>query len=129
MRLPQISRIILEDLPSEVKDWISKVTDPINNFMLTIKNGLNKGITVNENLAGAIKTLTVSGNAVAFSYASSRPPQVVLLGSWINLTTTSWTPTGGISIKWEYSKGQISCTFYGMASADKYEITLLILDD
>ncbi len=129
MRLPQISRIITEDLPAEVKDWVAKIVDPINNFMLTIKNGLNKGITVNENLSGSIKSFQLSGGTLTFSYGSSRPPQIVVLGSWTNLSDSSWTPTSGIGLKWSYTNEVITCTFYGMDATDKYSVTLIILDD
>lgn len=129
MRLPQIARIIVEDLPSNIQDWITKVTNPINSFMLSIKNGLNKGITVNDNLSGAIKTLEVSNNAIKFSYISNRPPKIVCVGGWIDRTDTTWTPSTGVCVDWEYADNEISCTFYGLNTAHKYYVNLIILDD
>ena len=139
MRLPSFTRIVREDLPSEVQSWIDKLINPLNSFMLTIRNGLNKGLTVNDNLGGAVKTVTVRGGAVEFAYSTSRPPKAVILGSWRNTTTSTWTPTSGvvdavtvtsgITLSWYYTEGKISCTFYGLSSTDTYEVTLLILED
>jgi hypothetical protein len=130
MRLPQTVRIITEDLPNEVTKWVGKLVDPLNNFMLTMRNGLNKGITVNDNMAGSIKTYTVIGNSLTFEYKSSRRPSVVLLGGWVDLTINTWTPTTLPGIcKWDYANEKLNCTFLGLDSTHRYLITLLILDD
>lgn len=128
MRIPPFTRIIFEDFSKEVQSWIGKLVEPINSFMLTMRNGLNKGITVNDNMAGAVKSLSVSGNSIRFAYDGI--PKAVILGSWQDVTLSSWTPpTGGISLSWIYGDGNITCTFYGTNSAHTYNITLLILND
>jgi hypothetical protein len=127
MRLPSYTRIIIENFDKEVQKWIGKLVDPLNNFMLTMKNGLNKGITVNDNLSGLIKTFTVSNNSVSFSYSSSRRPQVVLIGSVVCLDS-GWVPSPW-SHTWSYADGAITCTFYGLDNTKDYSITLVVLDD
>ncbi len=126
MRLPSISRIVVDQLPKDVQKWIGLVVDPLNSFMLTIKNGLNKGITINDNLSGAVKTVTVSGNSVEFTYESSRAPKAVIVGNVV--CTSSWTPVAW-SHTWNYSTGIINCTFYGLDSTKKYQVTFVIFDD
>ena len=129
MRIPSFTRIISEDFDKEVQKWISKLADPLNNFMLTMKNGLNKGMTVNDNMSGAIKTLQVSKGSISFSYESSRQPKTIMLGGWVNLDNSAWAPTGGIGLKWVYGESQVTCTFYGLHATNKYNITLVIFDD
>lgn len=130
MRLPQTVRIITEDLPSEVTKWVGKLVEPLNNFMLTMRNGLNKGVTVNDNMSGSVKSYSVTGNTLTFEYKSARAPKIVLLGGWVDLTTPTWTPTTLPGIcKWSYANERVECTFLGLESTHRYSITLLILDD
>ena len=128
MRIPAYSRILTESLPAEVRKWISLVIDPINSFMLSVKNGLNKGITVNENMAGAIKTVKVTSGAVEFAYTSGSQPQAVIIGRVVDLTTTNDHPTTGVGLTWVYTGTTIACTFYGL-EAHTYNITLVIFDN
>ena len=130
MRIPSFTRIITETLPPEVQKWVGQISEPLNSFMLTMKNGLAKGITINDNLSGALKVLTVTGNVVDFSYVSSRPPKAVILGGWTCTTNATWAPTTvGVSMKWTNTDGAIFCTFYGFDAAEKYTVSLVIFDD
>jgi hypothetical protein len=129
MNIPSSTRILTEALPAEVRKWIAFVIEPINSFMLTIKNGLNKGITINENMAGAIKTVRVSGGAVSFAYTSSSRPQAVLIGNLEDLTTAGDHPGTAIGLKWNYDGSVINCTFYGLEASHNYNITLVIFDN
>jgi hypothetical protein len=147
MRIPSFTRIILEDLSSEAQKLVGPLVNPLNNFMLTIKNGLNKGITINDNLSGALKIVNITGNTTSFSYASTRSPKAVILGGWTDVTDSTWVPvtttfapnpalplvtvtvTSGVSINWTYADGDITITFYGFNSAHKYTVSLVIFDD
>ncbi len=92
MKLPQYSRIAIEELPKEVQKWISLITDPVNSFMLTVKNGLNNGLTVTDNMAGGIKTVSVVGGVAEFSYKSFSQPQAVIVGNIVDVSSPSYTP-------------------------------------
>ena len=130
MKLPSFSRLVIEDMPKDVRGWIDKLLSPLNSFMLNIRSGLNKNITINDNLSGAIKGFNVSGGSTSLRYTSSRPPKAVMLGSWRDLTDSTWTPSNGIALSWTYDgKSELSVTFYGMHATDNYYVTLLILDD
>lgn len=130
MKLPSFTRIIVETFDKEQRSWVSKLAAPLNNFMLTVRNGLDKNITVNDNLSGAIKTVSVVSGAASFKYTSSRPPKCVIIGKWRNITDSTWTPSTGIAVYWTYSaENVINCTFYGLNNTDNYEMNLLILDD
>lgn len=56
MKLPTQKKILREDL-KDAPNWISGVIDPINNFMETVYQTLNKNVT-EENTASQIKELT-----------------------------------------------------------------------
>jgi hypothetical protein len=147
MKLPSYARIISEEIPSEPRKWIGKLIDPLNSFMLSIKNGLNKGLTINDNMSGALKTVTVTNNTVAFSYETNQNPKAVIIGGWSDLTNSAWVPTtytytdtvpdpdvvvvvtSGISLKWSYADSVITCTFYGLDSSHKYNVNLVIFND
>ena len=135
MKLPPITRIIVEDFPSSVQEWISKLIDPLNNFMRVVKTGVDKGITVNDNLSGAIKTITITPTSgglfeAQFVYTSKKPPKVVLIGGWVDKTGTT-TLSSGVTPVWSWNgKDLITITdITGLNDAHKYDITFLILDD
>jgi hypothetical protein len=127
MKIPSFTRILVESLPSDVRKWVSALVDPLNSFMLSMKIGLNKGITINDNLAGAIKTLTVSGGAVEFAYGNN--PKAVIIGNIVDLTTSGDAPTTGVGLSWGFTGTTIACTFHGLETGHKYNITLVIFED
>ena len=129
MKLPSYSRIAIEELPADVRKWASIIIDPVNSFMLSLKSGLNKGLTINENMAGALKTVTVVGGVTEFSYTSSMQPQAVIIGRVTDETAPSEQPTTGVGISWSYTGTTIACTFYGLTAGHKYNITLVIFDN
>ena len=129
MKLPSFTRIILEDLSKEAQKLVGPIVAPLNSFMLSIRNGLDKGLTINDNLSGALKIVTVNNNVVNFSYPSTRLPKAVMLGGWTNTSDSTWTPTTGISLSWYYSQQSVYVTFYGLNTADKYSVSLVIFDD
>jgi len=57
MKLPSQKRILREDL-KDAPSWVDGLIDPINSFMETTYQALNKNIS-SENLAEQIKELTV----------------------------------------------------------------------
>jgi hypothetical protein len=130
MRLPSFTRIVLEDFSKDLQRWLPKLIDPLNNFMLTIRNGLNKGLTINDNMSGAVQTTTLKGDSsAAFSYSTGRQPKAVILGGWSDLTDPSWTPSSGLAVQWTYGEGTITVRVHGLNAAHKYSINLVIFDD
>ena len=57
MKLPPISKIAREDL-SEAPSWINGIITPVNIFMESVYQALNRSITDKENIACHIKELT-----------------------------------------------------------------------
>lgn len=57
MRLPTTKKILREDL-KDAPAWVSGIIDPINSFMETVYQALNKNITFSENIRSYTKDLT-----------------------------------------------------------------------
>jgi len=57
-KLPNISRLVTEDFPKE-SSWIGKLLNPLNTFMVSIYNALNKQLTFNDNMLAMTTTVTV----------------------------------------------------------------------
>ena len=58
MKLPSQKKILREDL-KDAPDWVNGIIEPVNNFMESAYQALNKNITYNENIASQIKELIV----------------------------------------------------------------------
>ncbi len=56
MKLPIIKKISREDL-KDAPSWINQVIDPVNNFMESVYQSLNRNITFSENIASFIKEI------------------------------------------------------------------------
>jgi hypothetical protein len=129
MRLPSFTRIIVEAFDKDVRGMVARIAEPINSFMLTMKNGLNKNITINDNMAGELKSLTVSGMNLDFAYSSTRRPRAVLLGQWKNESSPPGPPEAGVFLEWSYANEVITCKFHGFNTSDSYSVTLVIFED
>jgi len=135
MKLPTISRLVVEDFPKEIQGWVGKLVEPLNTFMTKLKSGLDKGITINDNLSGQIRTLSVknvsASTPVSFSYKSPRPPQIVLVGGFYNKDDPNESLTAAVTCQWFYDgKGAITIKNVSGLTADKtYILSLIILDD
>lgn len=130
MKLTNISRILGEILPTDVQKWIGKVLDPINSFLSQVKTGMDKGLSVNDNLRGAIKTVKVeNGSQATVQYDTGYNPKIIVVGKVEDLTDLSWVPTYHIGVTWRYDGSKLTVTFYGLNNAHSYLINLLILED
>lgn len=123
MKLPSFTRIILEDLSTQAAKLVGPIVAPLNNFMLTIKNGLDKGLTINDNLSGALKIVTTTNNTVNLSYPSNRLPKAVILGGWTDTTDGSWVPKAGFQVSFTAATTDV-CTSYthGLRNGEKVQL-------
>ena len=121
-------KVTIENLPKEVQKWISAIIDPVNTLVGNVQAALQKGLTVKENMRGDIKTVEVIGNFAAFPY-SGKVPKVLLIGGYLDVTDSAWTPTGGLFCTFSYGKNQdLNVTFYGLDATHKYKVNILILE-
>lgn len=136
MKLPTITRLVVEDFSRDIQGWIGKLIEPLNSFMSKVKSGLDKNITVNDNLAGQIKTLTVKAESpfkpLSFSYNSLRGPRCVLIGGYSRRDINTEVLTASVTCQWYYDANRAVITVQnitGLTTDKTYYVTFLILDD
>lgn len=129
-RLPAISRLVIEDFPSE-KSWIGKLIQPLNTFMTEIIQGLNRGLTFSENMFSQIITVKAIGAAsfapVYFKSTIGRPIGIVVL-KYVDAANTPTTNTTAIGLDWSYDFATELVTLNavpGLVNGITYNITLL----
>lgn len=63
-KLPDIKRILKEDLGNDVPEYIDKIIGPVNSLSESVYQALGKQITFADNITSSIKTLEVTTSAV-----------------------------------------------------------------
>jgi len=107
-KIPPLRRMRAEDFPDQ-NEWIGRILEPINTYFEANTAALNKGLTLDDNFAAAIKTVEIDGNfPVRISWDLSVPPKTVLVGA-VRLAsgaTADLFHTPGI--QWSYNQsGQL----------------------
>ena len=137
MRLPEVRRLNREDFPKQ-KDWIGKLLEPLNQFMRTVHQILNKGITIADNMDAYIKEMTFTKLS---TYPSSdtpllfrndlsgyRAPQGVLLLSISESVSNPSVLTDAVTFDWSYDGTNIEINnITGLTNETKYKAKFLIL--
>jgi len=127
-RLPPNQRLSQEDFPDQA-DWIERLIAPINTFMERLTAVLNKGITVNDNMAGAITTVEFNGTwPVKVAWNLSQRPVSVLVGQVSRSDGASFTLTAAVQVQWQFNQsGQLQIdgvTGVTPSSVNKYRVVL-----
>jgi hypothetical protein len=102
-RLPPVQRLSLEDFPDQ-KKWLGKLLSPINQFMESVYQSLNQGLTVKENMAGTLLEVILEGSMPAkAAWSLKSKPVAVLLGQVERTDGTTITLSSAIGIRWSYN--------------------------
>lgn len=127
--LPKISRFQSEDFGKDQRKWIGKLLQPLNSFMTNVVAALDRNISVNQNMQGQIKAISVTGGSTTkFKYEPSQRPAIVLVGKVLNpsgalvanpVTCVDWSDDGAGNITVE--------SIPNLTSGTKYTVTFLIL--
>lgn len=113
MKLPTIKKILREDL-KDAPSWVDGLIGPLNGFMETVYQALNKNITLSENIGSFLteqtfKTVTTyptgQGNISFQNELKTRPVGVILMQIYDRQTFTP--PPGPTSIQWTLDVNQI----------------------
>lgn len=133
-KIPIQKKILLEDVPEEDRDWMSKIVIPINQFVSAAVAALTKDLTFGENFRCQIKELTFVNNAASFplkfQYTLSSRPIAVLKLNVVDISESPAALTSAIDIPdWELSQNvqiQIN-TITGLVANKKYRLTVLVI--
>jgi hypothetical protein len=125
--VPTIRRLLLEDFPDQA-EWIAKLISPINTQMEQIVAALNKQLTIEQNMAGSIRTVELDGTfPVKIAWTGSRPVSV-LVGNVYRSDGTSFTLTDAVQVQWQFNQsGQLQIdTVTGItpSTSAKYKLVL-----
>lgn len=137
MKLPQIQRILREDIP-DAPEWVSKLLSPLNLFIDSVYSGLNKNITHDENLDVQIRdlsfttvsTYTPGGDFDAISFkrgTKNKAKGVILLD--IRIDQDYFSPiTSATTLSWQEINGNIKIEFItGLANSTKYTGKVMVI--
>jgi len=133
-QLPQVRRLLVEDFMDQ-KDWIAKLFTPINNFMDGVTLALDRGISIRDNMAADIKTVTVNYvptelKPIKVQWNLPSKPIAVLVGNTQRTNLAYFFPATTVGIQWKYSavSGLILTDLIGITptDAEQYILTLVI---
>ena len=134
MKLPTIKKILREDL-KEAPSWVNGLIDPLNSFMETVYQALNKNITLSENVASFVTEFTYttpSGYPIGqgtFSISNTlktRPIGVLPLQVYDKIT---YVPAPGpVYIPWAYQNGNLIeiSTITGLEASKTYTVRVVV---
>lgn len=131
MKQPQLQKLTTEEFAKQ--PWIEPLIRTLNQFMDEVVSGLNKNLTLEDNLAATIKTVDLDGTyPVKLAWTLNRRPQTVLVGNIQRTDGTSITLTSAVFVQWSFNQaGQLQIdNVVGLPVAAsptvKYKLTLEI---
>ena len=127
-RIPPLQRFSQEDFPDQ-NTWIDRLLQPLNAFFERITAVLNKGITVTDNMAGAMVTVELNGTwPVRVAWSLEQRPVSVLVGNVYRSDGASFTLTDAVQVQWQFNQaGQLQIdgvTGITPTSGTKYKVLL-----
>lgn len=124
MKLSVSRKIIVEELPGNVRDWFTKVTTILNPFLEGVYQILNGGITLADNIKCETYTQTLQPGQTTLKLAytlKERPTDVRIT----HIRNTSGAIAQAFSHTWQYVNGVLEVTFIGLDATKKYQLTLI----
>jgi hypothetical protein len=139
LRLPSVRLISRQDL-KDAPSWIDRLLGPLNQFLGTVYQGLDKQLTFQENIRATVKELTFRtlGTYGAGDAAAQFTPIVFPTGLRVNainvqiaqiyeLSRTDFITTGAITPIWKEIDGNIHVLFIsGLEVATQYFIRFVV---
>lgn len=130
--LPPINQIKKEDFPGE--SWAEKLLWPINRFMTTMYQALNRDLTFRENIRGVVKELTFTNTSanlpIQFQWDLTGVKPTDL---WITSVTPqegSATPTAAVWVEWSYDGTIISISqITGLVADKRYLLRFIVVSN
>lgn len=135
-KLPDLRRILREDLGSDVPEYIDKIIGPVNSFSEAIYQALAKQITFSENISASLRTLEIVTSATypadfaqteVYSGLSRRADGVIILQ--IQNKANPYAPvTTSPFISWLDLDGNIKITHVsGLTASTTYILKILVI--
>lgn len=129
-KLPPIKKILREDVKG-AGEWINAVIEPVNSFMESVYQSLNKSLTYGENLATFIKEVTVRTPSTypvmdPVEFLSELKFKATGVQVLQTIEKSTYTPVA-VTVAWVETNGTIQVSsFTGLAADKVYTVRLLI---
>lgn len=131
-KIPQVRRLQIEDFQSQ-KSWISKLFLPLNVFMESVATALNQNLTLKDNMAADIKTVTFSSVPTAaapapVAWTLKVAPVAIFVGQVARLDGTAFTVSADVGIQWTFGQNGLQIiNLVGIipTSSAQYTLTLV----
>ncbi len=127
-RIPPLSRLTSEEFKDQA-DWIERLLTPLNLFFERVTSALNKGLTVADNMAGAMKTVELNGTwPVKVAWELNLRPVSVLVGQVYRTDGASFVLANACQVQWQFNQsGQLQIdgvTGITPDSSNKFKVVL-----
>lgn len=133
MQLPPFKRIVVEDFQDQ-KSWIGRLLYPINSFFTTISQGMQNGLTFQDNLAAQIVTISFQNTTNAFPLFFKSTLSTKPIGLWIinvqDNTTSPLVLAGPVTPVWQFvdaSKQLELLNITGLITNNLYKISMIVI--
>lgn len=128
-KIPQLQRLLAENFPNQA--WIEPLIRNLNQFMDEVISGLNKELTIEDNMAAMIKVVEVDGvYPLKLAWNLSRRPISTVVGNVELSDGTPLTLSTAVQVQWSYNQaGQFQIdNVVGITptTGAKYKLTLEI---
>lgn len=131
-KLSNVKRIIKEQLPSSVQQWIDQLLLPINTAISQFTYALGNQLTVSDNMLGAVKTFNLKSSQFpfTFSHGLNIQPKILFIGQ---INDTSAAPAIFTTAPYaQWSIGNTGSTIVintitGLDPAKQYDVTFVVL--
>lgn len=130
-KLPSIKQILPENFATLA--WMPRLLAPLNQFFEETIRALNRQLTVNENMAGALLTVTLDGTyplKITWPLPAARPV-FVAVGAVSRTDGQAVTLTSAPAVQWSFNQaGQLQIdgvTGITPSPTARYVLTLLCL--
>lgn len=101
-KLPRQSKILPSDFPDQ--KWMPKFLAQLNGFMEDVTRALNKNLTLKENLAAEIMTVSIDGTfPLDVLWANKAYPTAAWIGQCREASGSHTTFTDPLYLDWEMS--------------------------
>ena len=130
--LPPINRLSKEDLGS-APDWIDRIIYPLNLFLNSVYNALNKNINFQDNIDSQIEKFSIRAGAAAtnntykFTLRMKARPNILIVGN-IAKRQSNYAPIGqSVFIEWTTDGVMVFInSITGLTAGSQYDITVLL---
>ena len=133
MKLPSQKRILREDLKG-APDWVNGIIGPVNSFMETVYQAMNKNITFKDNIASFIREFRVTTDATYPTIPAVTTFNNELKTKSIGLSTiyavdSSYNPAPGpVYCAWVEDNGIITISnITGLEPSKTYTIRVMVI--